>query len=287
MKIKSVHKTLFPLLLGASLFLSGCGKEDPKQPETPAEPSTKTQEVTPAAPDQATLDQQEKSVAESMEAFGYVMCYQLQLGQGLNEAEAKALAKGVEKFLIGEKPTDNFQQKYFSGMMYLQQRMQEHQKEIAAKNQKIADAKKPQVDAFFAELDKNPNIKKTESGLCYEILEPGDTNKVAKSGDKIEINYKGTLIDGREFDSSYTKNEPVTFPVDEVIPGFSEGCKLIGEGGKVKLYIPSELGYGLNAPDESIIEPGDPLIFEVELLHVTPAPQAPTPKEEPVEQPAG
>jgi FKBP-type peptidyl-prolyl cis-trans isomerase len=287
MKIKSVHKKLFPLLLGASLLLSGCGKEDPQKPETPAEPSTKTQEVTPATPDQAALDQQEKSVAEAMEAFGYVMCYQLQLGQGLNETEAKALAKGVEKFLIGEKPADNFQQKYFSGMMYLQQRMQEHQQKVTAENQKIADAKKPQVDAFFAKLDENPNIKKTESGLCYEILEPGDTDKTAKSGDQIEIHYKGTLIDGREFDSSYKTNEPVTFPVDEVIPGFSEGCKLIGEGGKVKLYIPSELGYGLNAPDEGIIEPGDPLIFEVELLHVIPATQAPTPEEEPTEQPVG
>ncbi|MEG2758929.1 MAG: FKBP-type peptidyl-prolyl cis-trans isomerase, partial [Rikenellaceae bacterium] len=106
--------------------------------------------------------------------------------------------------------------------------------------------------------------KKTESGLLYEIVETGDMAIVPTSStDTVTVNYKGTLSDGEEFDSSYERGEPAIFPLDGVIPGWTEGIKLIGKGGKIKLYIPSDLAYGNQGPLA-----GEALVFDVELLDV-------------------
>lgn len=117
---------------------------------------------------------------------------------------------------------------------------------------------------FLAETAKKSNIKKTESGLLYEIVETGDMAIVPTSStDTVTVNYKGTLSDGEEFDSSYERGEPAIFPLDGVIPGWTEGIKLIGKGGKIKLYIPSDLAYGNQGPLA-----GEALVFDVELLDV-------------------
>lgn len=132
---------------------------------------------------------------------------------------------------------------------------------------KLADEAK-----FLADVQKtNPNVKKTESGLLYDIIEAGSDVRATKMTDKVKVMYKGTLKDGTVFDSSYDEGrEPAEFPLNGVIKGWGEGLMLIGEGGSIKLWIPSELGYGQQG-FYNMIGPNEPLVFEVELMSVTPS----------------
>jgi len=120
--------------------------------------------------------------------------------------------------------------------------------------------------AFLAENAKKPDVKQTASGLQYQILEPGK-GKAPKATDTVLVNYRGTLLDGKEFDSSYKRNEPIEFPLNRVIPGWTEGVQLIKEGGKIRLFIPPDLAYGARGAGADI-GPNETLIFEVELLKV-------------------
>jgi FKBP-type peptidyl-prolyl cis-trans isomerase FklB len=137
---------------------------------------------------------------------------------------------------------------------------------------KIAAKNKETEDAFLKKNKKADSVVTLASGLQYKILAEGTGIKPAAT-DTVEVHYKGTLLDGREFDSSYQRNQPAKFPLDRVIKGWTEGFQQFGEGTKAILYIPSELAYGAQAPYGSIIEPGATLIFEVELLNVFPGPQ--------------
>jgi len=120
--------------------------------------------------------------------------------------------------------------------------------------------------AFLAENATKPGVQQTPSGLQYKILSPGE-GKSPKATDTVLVNYRGTLLDGTEFDSSYKRNEPIEFPLNRVIPGWTEGVQLIKEGGKVQLFIPSNLAYGSRGAG-GVIGPDETLIFEVELLKV-------------------
>ncbi|MCC6601218.1 MAG: FKBP-type peptidyl-prolyl cis-trans isomerase [Crocinitomicaceae bacterium] len=125
-------------------------------------------------------------------------------------------------------------------------------------------AKKKGSDFLEANKTKQ-GINVTPSGLQYEVLTEG-TGMVPDADDSVTVHYSGTLIDGKVFDSSIERGEPVTFILSQVIPGWSEGLQLMHEGSKYKLYIPQELGYGARPPGG--IPPYSPLIFEVELIRV-------------------
>ncbi len=116
---------------------------------------------------------------------------------------------------------------------------------------------------FLAKEENKANIMKTESGLLYEVQEAGDMSLKPVAADTVVVNYKGTLINGTEFDSSYKRGEPATFPLNRVIPGWTEGLQLVGKGGKIRLVIPSNLAYGTNGQLANEV-----LIFEVEVLDV-------------------
>ena len=144
----------------------------------------------------------------------------------------------------------------------------------ASAQQKMeADAKAndEKGDKFRADFAKEKGVKKTESGLLYQVEKPG-TGATPKDSDTVVVNYKGTLVDGTEFDNSYTRGEPLSFRLDGVIPGWTEGLKHVKKGGKIKLVIPPALAYGKTGV------PGIPanstLVFEVELLDIKPAPKA-------------
>lgn len=130
-----------------------------------------------------------------------------------------------------------------------------------------ADAGKKFRDAFA----KEKNVKTTKTGLMYQVDKEG-TGAEPKDSDTVVVNYKGTLTDGTEFDNSYSRGEPLSFRLDGVIPGWTEGLKHIKKGGKIKLVIPPELAYGKTGV------PGIPanstLVFDVELLDVKAAPKA-------------
>ncbi|HNX04595.1 MAG TPA: FKBP-type peptidyl-prolyl cis-trans isomerase [Opitutales bacterium] len=120
-------------------------------------------------------------------------------------------------------------------------------------------------EAYVNSLSGADKPEKRKSGLYFTVLVAGDAAKMATKADSVRVNYEGRLIDGKTFDKS---RRPVEFPVSAVVAGFSEGVQLVGEGGKVRLYIPGDLGYGVNPPPGSSIQPGSMLVFDVEIVEV-------------------
>ncbi|MGC1479641.1 MAG: FKBP-type peptidyl-prolyl cis-trans isomerase [Chthoniobacterales bacterium] len=119
---------------------------------------------------------------------------------------------------------------------------------------------------FLAENGKRSEVTTTASGLQYEVLNEGD-GASPKATDTVEVNYRGTTIDGTEFDSSYKRGESISFPLNGVIAGWTEGVQLMKEGAKYRFYIPSELAYGKRGAGGAI-GPDETLIFDVELIEV-------------------
>ena len=132
-------------------------------------------------------------------------------------------------------------------------------KEKAAKN--LEEGK-----AFLAENQKKKDVKTLPSGLQYKVLKEG-SGKTPKETDTVSVNYKGTLLDGTEFDSSYKRGQPISFKVGEVIKGWSEALQHMKEGSKYQLFIPPDLAYGERAIGQTIA-PNSTLIFEVDLIKV-------------------
>ncbi len=150
--------------------------------------------------------------------------------------------------------------------------------EVAAafsENQKILDAKNATGEdkenleagqAYLAANAKKEGVKTTASGLQYEVLKEGDGPK-PKATDEVTVHYHGTLIDGKVFDSSVERGEPTSFPLNRVIPGWTEGVQLMPKGSKFRFHIPYDLAYGERGAGADI-KPYSALVFEVELLEI-------------------
>jgi FKBP-type peptidyl-prolyl cis-trans isomerase FklB len=141
----------------------------------------------------------------------------------------------------------------------LRAKLVQEQQQLAAEN--LEAGKK-----FLAENAKKEGVVTTASGLQYKIISSGD-GKMPKAEDTVTTHYRGTLIDGREFDSSYSRGQPASFPVKGVIKGWTEALQLMKVGDKWELYIPSELAYG-EAQRSELIQPNSTLVFELELLSI-------------------
>jgi FKBP-type peptidyl-prolyl cis-trans isomerase FklB len=138
----------------------------------------------------------------------------------------------------------------------------------ATANKEAADKNTKEGEKFLAENKTKPGVKTTASGLQYVVEKEGN-GAAPKETDTVVVNYRGTLIDGTEFDSSYKRGEPTTFPVNRVIKGWTEALQLMKPGAKYKLFIPSSLAYGPGGAGGDI-GPNATLVFEVELLSVKP-----------------
>lgn len=133
----------------------------------------------------------------------------------------------------------------------------------------LGKMKEKEEAEFLAKNKQNEGVQESESGLQYKIENPGNELR-ATAKDTVEVNYKGTLLDGTVFDSSYDRGETVKFPLDRVIAGWTEGMQLVGEGGKITLWVPFNLGYGPRAMSEDL-PAYSTLVFEVELVKINKA----------------
>lgn len=131
----------------------------------------------------------------------------------------------------------------------------------------LSEFKKTEGEKFLEANKDKEGVTTTASGLQYKIIKEGAGQK-PNSSDNVTVHYRGTLVDGREFDSSYKRNQPASFPLNRVIPGWTEGLQLMNVGSKYEFYIPSALGYGKRGAPGSIIGPDAVLVFEVELLKI-------------------
>ncbi len=192
--------------------------------------------------------------------FGLMVSQQIGLDQlGFSDAEKAEFLTGFQKGLKGAS-MEEVQAQLPQLQQFLQQRA------MAAQAKEMAEAQAATV-GFIEELEANSDVQKDESGFYYEIIEEGEGSSPAME-DEVVVNYEGSLVDGTVFDSSFDRGEPATFPMRGVIPGFSGGLSKIGEGGKVRIFIPAELGYGDNPPPNSPIPPGAMLIFDAEIVDI-------------------
>ncbi len=209
---------------------------------------------------------------EYFEAYGWVRGKQ----SGINELkptpeELELFYKGLKAGINGENPPlANIQEIQPKMNEYFRKRagLSEEPEQTAAPKDTTAtsaDNKKNGKEFLDKLLKDNTNVKATASGLHYEITKEGSDTK-PQATDRVKVHYEGKLINGEIFDSSLKRGNPATFGLNQVIAGWTEGLQLVGKGGKIRLYIPSELAYGDR--DTPSIPAGSTLIFDVELLDI-------------------
>jgi FKBP-type peptidyl-prolyl cis-trans isomerase len=222
-------------ILGATLLLSACG----------------------SGTGSASLDTDDQKAS-----YGIGM----DVGQNLLPAEGRldmaAFQKGLADALAerdGAVPEEELQAALQAFSAAVMEEQQQKQEEAGAKNLE-------EGEAYLAENGAKEGVTTTESGLQYEVLTEGD-GPAPTGDDRVSIHYRGSLIDGKEFDSSYDRGEPAVFGVGGVIPGFSEALQLMAVGGHYRFVIPGGLAYGPNG-NGADIGPNATLIFEIELLEI-------------------
>jgi len=247
------------LLLGATavaLMLAG-GCDKPSEPGKPAAKVAQEAATSDKKSDALTLtsDMDKVSYAVGMDVGNSLKT----LGADINR---DALFAGINGQLDGTPSLIKPEEAAAAKQAFFKKRADDAQKErLAAGKENIAAGEK-----FRAEYAKGDNVKTTDSGLMYEVLTEGKGKKPSAT-DKVTVHYKGTLMDGTEFDSSYKRGQPATFPLNGVIKGWTEGVQLMAVGSKYKFVIPPELAYGKNGAGK-LIGPDATLIFEVELLSI-------------------
>ena len=217
----------------------------------------------------APKDQKDKA------SYGIGLSMGMKMKKDAVDLNPQMIARGLADGFSGAKPLMTEEE--------VQQTLQTFQTEMQAKmmqkHKEDADKNKAAGEAFLAANKSKEGVQTLPSGLQYKIISEGKGDK-PKSTDTVTVNYRGTLIDGTEFDSSFKHNEPATFPLDRVIPGWTEGFQLLPVGTKAQLVIPANLAYGENGPPS--IGPNSTLIFEVELLGIKKPEQSAAPARTPI-----
>jgi FKBP-type peptidyl-prolyl cis-trans isomerase len=189
-----------------------------------------------------------------------------EIGQGLKDSPSKI---DLKIFMMGIQDTLNNQKSPLSPeeeariKAEFSAKMREEQ---AKKQAAVADQNAKAEESFLAKNKSQKGVVTTDSGLQYQVIKEG-TGEGIKETDKVKVHYRGTLIDGTEFDSSFARNQPAVFDVKGVIPGWTEGLQLMKFGGKYRLWVPSKLGYGARGAGR-VIGPNSLLIFDVEPLEL-------------------
>ena len=232
-------------------FAAGVAAQTTK-PKTPAKPAAKPATAKPVAKPvpAAALKNQTDSASYAM-GVSLASFYK---SQGFTTINSAIVSKAIND-VMGSKPLTLDE---MACNMVMNQIMTDMQ----------SSKSKPNIEkgeAFLRQNKTRAGVKTTVTGLQYEVVTEGTGAKPAAE-DSVTVNYRGTLIDGTEFDNSYKRGEPITFPLNRVIPGWTEGLQLMTVGSKYKLFIPHQLGYDMR--DMGTIPAGSALVFEVELLDV-------------------
>jgi FKBP-type peptidyl-prolyl cis-trans isomerase len=209
-----------------------------------------------------SLDNQKKKVSY---AIG------LDIGQNFKaramDIDLEILYQGLKDSQKTDKPLLDKDEIQKVMTQFQQDMMKAEQEKRASQGQ----GNKAREEAFLKENSQKPGVKVTASGLQYKVITEG-TGPLAKESDTVKVHYRGTLLDGTEFDSSYKRNEPAVFPLKGVIKGWTEALQLMKVGSKYQIFLPSSLAYGEQGAGQ-VIGPNATLIFEVELLGIeNPAP---------------
>ena len=260
------------VLLGNAVAQTSAAPSQTPPAKKPAAPAAKKSPSAAAKTGTATKDQAVTALTTTKQKASYAIG--MNLGGGLHrqnvDVDSAALIQGMKDALAGGKTllTD---EEARAALMQLQKDMQE---KMQAKAAAEGDANKKEGDAFLAANKSKEGVVTLPSGLQYKILTPGSGPKPTAS-DSVVCNYKGTLINGTEFDSSYKRGEPATFPVTGVIKGWTEALQLMPAGSKWQLFIPPDLAYGPRGTPGGPIGPNATLTFEVELISIKEKPPAP------------
>ena len=225
--------------------------------------ATAQDEVAPASASAKWSDSQKMSYIIGTQIGGFCKQNELEVSEDLFLKGLNDIVKGNELAMSQEE------------IESVMTAFQEEATEKAQAAQKAASDENTRLGQAFLETNKKKSgVKVTDSGLQYKVVTEGK-GASPKDTDVVKVHYRGTLINGKEFDSSYKRNQPAEFGLNQVIKGWIEGLQLMKVGGKSELYIPSELAYGLNAPPS--IGPSQTLIFTVELLDIITPEETETP----------
>ena len=253
------------LVAAATVLLSALIPAQAQNPPAPgANPPARSGEPAPPVPPHAAKkstapgDAKADTKAESSYSVGLLLGTQLHnAGLGHDSLVMERLFQGMRDALSGTAKAGPADQVKAQGL-------------VMASREKLAAANREAAKKFLAENGKQKGVITTPDGLEYKVISPG-SGESPKPTDSVSVNYRGTLLDGTEFDSSYKRGQPATFQVDGVIKGWQEALVLMKPGAKWELYIPPQLAYDNNPPPGAPIAPGAMLKFEVELLSVKPA----------------
>lgn len=214
----------------------------------------------PEAPADPKLDSTDQKVS-----YGMGLVLGERMNNDLPNLQMDQFLQGIQHGHAGDEETKRMSREEIQqALMEYQQTLQEEQgKQMEELAQKNLDA----GETFLAENAEREGIETTESGLQYEVLEEGNGEQPAGT-DTVQVHYTGELLSGEVFDSSRERGEPVSFALNQVIPGWTEGLQLMSEGARYKLYIPSDLAYGPGG--NRAIGPNETLVFDVELLAINP-----------------
>jgi FKBP-type peptidyl-prolyl cis-trans isomerase FkpA len=236
--------------------LAACNKEA-KVEETAAKPAAEAATQT-ASTFKTEVEKQSYSIGAS---FGRYLKENLDQSKTVGvEVNHELVLQGLQEGLKDESKLTEDEIK--ESLQAYDQLMRQKHEEMAKKD---AEEAVKVGETFIAENLKREGVTKTESGLVYEVITAVEGDK-PKATDTVKVHYRGTLIDGTEFDSSYSRNEPAVFPLNRVIPGWTEGVQLMSVGSKYKFIIPAELAYGDRQTGS--IPANSTLVFEVELISI-------------------
>jgi len=259
-------RTLLTLLILATTIalVSACGQK--AEIEADAKPAASVEEEAKAALPQ-TFDSAAPNTETDKQSYSLGVNFGNYLKRALDENKrvdvelnVEWVMKGVDDALAGTQKMS--EEDVMTAIKALEILARQKRFELDALNK----AKELQAGALFmAENAKKPGVKSTESGLQYRVLEQGN-GEAPGPLDHVKVHYHGTLIDGTEFDSSYSRDQPVVFRIDQVIRGWAEGLQLMRVGSKYSFVIPAELAYGERATGR--IRPNSTLLFDVELLSI-------------------